>query len=354
MRSYRNWLRQRDAKQMIAEPEAWRKSAYRSYRDEINQYWNTHFGRSIHPLWHVACARATGIQDVRYISINEWWEDILPYYNSLDYRPVYRDKNLTDILLDCTRVPRVVFKRMHGHYYGPENGAISRREAQHLLSSESESLIVKPSQMDDGHGIGVLDIAGKDLLLNGNASSFSALESCYGNNFLVQERLAQHSILGEVHPHSVNTLRIATFRWQNDISTLMAFARFGVDKNLTDNAGTGGVCCGIDNEGRLHDTAVDLAGRVYDRHPTTDYAFEQRHVIPGFDEACQLVMDLHRQIFHFDIVSWDIVIRENGEPQLLEVNFQGMIHVYQFACRKPLFGELTAAVLEEVRTQRRT
>jgi len=71
-----------------------------------------------------------------------------------------------------------------------------------------------------------------------------------------------------------------------------------------------------------------------------------------YDCVCKLALDLHKQIFHFDLVSWDFAIGSEGEPIFLEVNFQGVVHVYQFACRKPLFGDLTKDVLEAVRDSR--
>ena len=57
---------------------------------------------------------------------------------------------------------------------------------------------------------------------------------------------------------------------------------------------------------------------------------------------------MHEQIPHFDIVSWDFAVGEDGKPIFLEVNFRGAAFIYQFACG-PLFGDLTSSVLESVR-----
>ena len=182
--------------------------------------------------------------------------------------------------------------------------------------------------------------------------TLSDLEKQYGGNFIVQEKIVQHPLMAQVHPGSINTVRMVTLRWRNDIRVLLAFARFGSEGKLVDNSGMGGLCCGIDQQGRLNDSAVDKAGTVYSRHPTTGYSFARRLSIPNYESVCKLVLDLHRQIFHFDFVSWDIAIGFEGEPIFLEVNFQGAIHVYQFACRKPLFGNLTNDVLNAVRDNR--
>jgi hypothetical protein len=145
---------------------------------------------------------------------------------------------------------------------------------------------------------------------------------------------------------------MVSFRWKNEIRVLMAFARFGRGGMLTDNAGTGGLCCGIDRHGKLNDTAVDSAGIHYARHPTSGYRFAERISIPDYDNICKLALHLHGQLYHFDIVSWDFAIGRQGEPVFLEVNLQGVVHVYQFACNKPVFGDLTKDVLEAVRKGR--
>lgn len=351
-RHWRQWQRVRTGTRSFGLKGVLRDAEYRPYLHEIRSYWNDHYGRPVHPLWHIACARVTGIKDVRYIPNHEWWEEILPFFNDASLRAAFRDKNLSDVFLNGAHTPQTIIKRMHGRYYAGDNTPMSLSDIEQHLMAVQNDMVVKPSQTDDGYGIRSLVVRNPQIHLNNRPCTLGDIEAQYGDNFIIQERIAQHPLMAQVHPDSVNTVRMVTFRWQNEIRVLMAFARFGRDGKLTDNAGTGGLCCGIDREGRLNDTAVDGTGTVYSRHPTSGYSFADRISIPNYDCICKLALDLHKQIFHFDLVSWDFAIGHQGEPIFLEVNFQGVVHVYQFACRKPVFGDLTKDVLEAVRDSR--
>ena len=358
-KEFRRWRRQRrrvrQGARLFGVNDLLRDGANKPYRGEIQAYWRAHyFGRPVHPLWHIACASISGVKDVRYIPNHEWFEEILPFFNELSMRAAYRDKNLSDVFLGGTPAPQTAVKRMHGHYYGADNQPVSSAEVHRRVVGGQRDWIVKPSQTDDGYGIRSLTVVGSQMRLNDCTCTLNDLETQYGCNFIIQEKIVQHPLMAEIHPASVNTIRMVTFRWDSEIQVLMAFARFGNHGRLTDNAGTGGLCCGIDEHGRLNDAAVDAAGKIYHRHPTTGYSFGNRISIPNYADFCELARDLHRQIFHFDIVSWDLAVGCQGEPLFLEVNFQGVIHVYQFACRRPMFGDLTTNVLEAVREQRRT
>ena len=352
LRPYWPWSGLRQDARLFGVNSLLRDAQNKLYRNEIRSYWSNHFGRPVHPLWHIACAKVTGIKDVRYIPSLEWRVEILPFFNDLPLRAAFRDKNLSDVFLNYTQAPQTIIKRMHGRYYAGDNTPMSLAAVKQRLTASQEDLIVKPSQTDDGYGIRSLVIRGPKLFLNDCPCTLSDLETQYGRNFIVQEKIIQHPLMAQVHPSSVNTIRMVTLRWGNEIRVLMAFARFGSHGRLTDNAGTGGLCCGIDEQGRLNDSAVDVAGTVYSRHPTTGYSFTNRISIPNYDSVCNFALDLHRQIFHFDIISWDFAISYQGKPVFLEVNFQGVISVYQFACRQPLFGDMTKDILEAIRDSR--
>lgn len=154
------------------------------------------------------------------------------------------------------------------------------------------------------------------------------------------------------HPASVNTARLVTFRWKDQIRVLLAFARFGVEGKMTDNAGTGGVCCRIGSDGKMDDRAIDEYGTTHLRHPTSGYEFSECAYVPNYDQMCREAIELHKRIFHSDIVSWDFATNVDGSPVFLEMNFQGVSYIYQFASRKPIFGDLTREVLQYVRDHR--
>lgn len=325
------------------------------YVQRVQEYWKTHYGRAIDPLSHVAFAAIIGREDVRYIPNDIWYQDVLPVFNDLSMRPVYRDKNLADTLLrlDGVRTPARVLKLMHGVYYDGANQPLSRAAAAERLRRGPARQIVKPSGRDNGRGVRELASDGGRLLLAGEPVDLERLERIYGGDFLVQEKLVQHAEMAAPHPASVNTVRLMTFRWQGEIHLLAPAARFGRDGKLTDNISTGGVCCRIDDDGRLAPPGVDARGDLHRTHPTTGYPLERVPAIPGFRRMQAAALALHRQIYHFDIVSWDFAVAEDGEPVFLEMNFLGLGFIYQCAIHAPLFGDHTAGVLEYVRDRRR-
>lgn len=331
-----------------------KKKLSKNYLRDTQKYWIKHYGSSINPLWHVAFMNYTGKEDHRYIPHYLWFSDFIPSFNNLSFRLAYLDKNLSDIFLNIKiKTPEIIIKKMHNKYYDTDNNMITRADALNEIKKHNEELIIKSSQTDNGFGIRKLEIINNELFLSGAKSSFEKIESIYGIDFVVQSKLKQHLIMAGPHPESANTIRIVTFRWMNEIVILLAFARFGTGGKITDNGATGGILCGIDDEGRLNAKGIDENVIIYTKHPTTDYSFSKREKIPSFEIICSHAKNMHKQIFHFDIVSWDFVIGEEGEPIFLEVNFLGESWMYQIAAEKPLFGSLTEDVLHVLRDKRK-
>jgi hypothetical protein len=350
-RRQRGRRRARWAARRFGVPRRARDAATRAHLAEVDAYWRAHFGRSVDPTWHLALARLCGTPDVRWIPSHEWQEDILPFLNDLDMRRAYRDKSLAAPLLAPDGPPPARLERIRGRYYA-DGETLSRDVAAERLVDGPSFLVVKPSRADDGTGVRAFAVAGRALHGEGRPWQLEDLEAAYGANFIVQERIRQHPRMAAVHPSSVNTLRLVTLRWDGALRLLLAFARFGVGGRVTDNAGTGGLCCGIDEHGRLDATAVDARGRFHGKHPDTGHDFGERLAVPGWPAFPAAALRLHARVRHFDLVSWDFAVGEAAEPVLLEMNFKGVAEVYQLATRRPLFGDLTAEILEAVRDDR--
>lgn len=337
---------------MVQENAALLAPVSTAYLDRIQAYWRVHYGRAVDPRWHVACAHATGIEDVRYIPHPVWWDDAIPFFNDMTLFPAYSDKNLSDILLRECAPPRSVVKRMHGGYYDGDHSPLRDDEVIGHLVEDGRDKIIKPARTDNGRDIRRIAVVDGQALVDGRVIGLPDIERRYGREFIVQALIVQHPHMAEVHPHSVNTLRLLTMRWRRSVQFLLAFARFGTDGQPNDNASSGGLCCGIDDDGRLHNAAVDHYGRRHSTHPTSGYAFSARRPVPGFETIRRHVVALHDQIPHFDLVSWDIAVSPDSQPIFVEANFRGAVWVYQFACRRPVFGDLTPEVLEVLRRRR--
>ncbi len=322
------------------------------YGEAIQEYWLAHYGRRIDPVWHTAYFNVTGIEDVRYIPHDVWWESVIPFFNDSDMQFAYKDKNIYDLLFRGAAAPIAVIKRVRGRYYDVNKKMLAPADVRKVLEAGVKEKIIKPSRADNGRDIRSISACQGQMTLNGCRVTLPEIEDLYGLNFLVQEKLTQHKAMGSVHPDSINSLRMATLRWRGGVRLLLAFAKFGRDGSITDNAGTGGLWCSVDGSGTGSDVAFDEFGGAYETHPTTGFSFATPLQIPGYETASKRAIEMHAHIPHFDLVSWDIAISEDAQPVFIEANFKGASWIYQMAARRSMFDSLTDEILEAVRDSR--
>ncbi|SES41304.1 sugar-transfer associated ATP-grasp domain-containing protein [Salipaludibacillus aurantiacus] len=315
---------------------------------DIQAFWSKHYNQKVDPVLNIAFMNLTGRKDTRVVPAYLMSSQIIPYFNDKQITVGYKDKNIYDALLKTPRSAETVLKRVRGKYFSSDNHHLSSKEAkQTLLESESD-LIIKPSNTNNGIGIAKLVIRSGYLMRGEEAVTLSDLEETYGQNFIVQKAIKQHPLMAAPHPSSVNTLRMVTLRWKQEIIHLLTFARFGANNDVKDNAGGGGVCLGLTEDGKFLDIAMDEHANTYTHHPTTNFCFKDLDSIPNFEEFKQFVIDAHAQILHHDFVSWDIAMDTDGKPVCIEANFAGATWLYQLAAQKPMFGDLTEEILQKV------
>lgn len=330
------------------------RSAVDAYVRDIRRYWADNYGKRIDVGGHLNFTAITGVEDVRFIPDHIWRDEIVPMLNPLHLRPAFRDKNLGDVLLTLDgRAPSTVMRRVRGHYFTGNGREVSRDEAwQRIRDATADGdLIAKPSNSDNGQGITLLTTDRDDDAHEGLVQTLARLESRLGSDYIVQTRIVQHDRLSEMHPASVNTLRMVTLRWERKIQHLGTFVRFGTEERINDNAGSGGIVVGVDQEGRLNSMGIaGLGSRLY-RHPVSGLAFKDL-VIPGWNAFPRFVEELHKQILHFDLISWDIAVAPDASPMFLEMNFKGSGYRYQWALGHGILAEFSAPMLNRVRGQR--
>lgn len=148
-------------------------------------------------------------------------------------------------------------------------------------------------------------------------------------NLVAEELIKQHPIMSELHPESVNTIRILTINGTIVGATL----RIGAGGSRVDNASSGGCFATIDLESGIVTTCGhDFQGNKYLAHPTTGV------YIPGFQipfwvELCDLVGKAVALEINTPIIGWDVAISEDG-PVLVEGNVGPGIRLMQVADKK--------------------
>src|SRR5690625_4258414 len=258
------------------------------------------------------------------------WNEMLPFFNDMTIRPGYSDKNLYERVVETKNRPDIVLKRVHGNYFNSDNEDIDRNTAEKILLNIKEDLIIKPSNADNGRGVGKIVHRQGKMYYNGKNVSIMDLEKALGHNYIVQTVIKQLPMMAEPHPASVNSLRMVTFRWKGKIRHLLTYARLGGGNNVKDHAIAGGVSVSVDDDGILGKYGLDTHCKIHTHHPTTNFSFIDNHIqIPNYKHFIKFVVELHKYILHHDYFSWDIAVGADGQPVFSEPNFRGTTWRYQ-------------------------
>lgn len=168
----------------------------------------------------------------------------------------------------------------------------------------------------------------------------------YNKDFIVQEPIKQSKDLSIVHPQSVNTIRTMSYFDGKEVRILSSILRMGVKDSKVDNESSGGVSCGITNEGVLKRYTRLANGKTFDGHP--DEFKTEGHKINNYSKILDTIKESHKLIPYFKLISWDFSIDEDGNPVMIEYNTSWCgINFHQFN-NGPLFGDMTDEILKEI------
>lgn len=153
------------------------------------------------------------------------------------------------------------------------------------------------------------------------------------NCSLVEETIIQHPLLNELHPHSINTIRLVTIFYEYQVHIVAAFLRIS-NNRIVDNFNSGGMVVPIDvKTGIIHDIAIDKEGNHYRHHPITDTRI-QGFQIPCWEESLELVIEAAKRVEQVRLVGWDVGLSVNG-PLLVEANHYPGHDIYQLPIHTP-------------------
>ncbi|MDV2582850.1 sugar-transfer associated ATP-grasp domain-containing protein [Alkalibacillus haloalkaliphilus] len=317
--------------------------------DQIKSFWIQNEYSNVDPSLSLSFKKLGGKNNEKVVPQNIYNQRILPMLNDLKQARLYSDKSIYDNLFYNIKSPQVVLKCVRGKFFDRHNKEVSIQNAFRILLKERKDLIIKPNLTDDGIKVQKLLFKNGQFYFREKPMRISDIISYWGENFIIQHVIQQHQIMANPHPKSVNTLRMVTLRWNKEVHHILSFARFGTKGLVNDNAGSGGVCVGINSEGELMDFAIDENAEIYHHHPTTNYDFSRSTKIPEFEKCKNFVKELHQNVLSQDFISWDIAISEKGEPIFIELNFRGAIWLYQLTTLKPLLGDFTEEVLRKAK-----
>jgi hypothetical protein len=224
---------------------------------------------------------------------------------------------------------------------GVLNGLNPEKELLNRLVSGKGDYFLKPLDGECGRGIFEVGISDNACFVNGvrtewNDLTDAVLANIQGGEYLVQERVRQHSVLDSIYDKSINTVRLVTVYDKRDgeIVPLSAVLRIGAKGNVVDNWAAGGLAVGIEmNEGVLKEYGFYKYGKGTKTmtHPDSGAAFKGI-AIPYWNVLVKKALDLHRHLLPLAIIGWDIAITPMG-PLFIEGNDNMEISINQEADR---------------------
>lgn len=324
-------------------------------KEAIDELYLNNYGEKISYAWHRHFTAYTGNFDKNYFPELLFIPEFEHFMNfDKQYCNVFADKNVLPMIAKALNIktPKSIISAVNGNFRDNETQLIAKEDAITILNNVGE-VFIKPS-VDTGSGKGcfVANFAnGTDLLSNKNVDKI--LDSL-GDDFVIQERVKCHSSISNIYSQSVNTFRIMTYIWKNEIVVAPIIMRIGQGGACVDNAHAGGMFIAIDKDGTLHETAFTEFKDQYTVHPNSKVIFKD-YKVENFSKVIESAKRLHSAICQIGCVNWDFTIDESGNPVLIEANILGgSIWLFQMAHGCSVFGDKTPEILRWIRLMKKT
>ncbi len=321
------------------------KPLTKEQKQEIKSYYKEKLGVEVSTKWHRFAYSLTGIYDKHILPNDLYVGYIQPAL--IDYRMkiAYDDKNIFTRLLPFASYPRKIVQCANGLFYNAD-GTMTRQKAVGLCKNIDEA-IIKPTFSNSGKNVERLVV--KNGITNLDNRTIEEVFDKYGKNFVVEELAKQHPAMAYLNPSSLNTIRVITFRKENEILVCMAICRIGKPGNIVDNFAAGGMGCVVKEDGYLSEYAYT---KIYSERKNKTYTgvVLKDFKIPGFENVKAFVKKAHLAMPQFLLLAWDIAIGEDEQPIFIEYN-TNFCNLFELEQGQPLFGKYTDEILPIVRAE---
>jgi len=229
-----------------------------------------------------------------------------------------KEKRLLDNKWTC-------YERMPDLYKREMLDISDRSECDRFIeyASKYRRFIIKPTNGSLGKGIRIIDIEEHDDL----EVLFNDIFTKAGP-FVCEELIVNKKYLSDVHPQSVNTVRVFTYNDDGDVKVVCAYLRAGRGETIVDNGGAGGLTAAINMKtGVVENDAAIENGDLFEVHPDTGIRFKGFR-IEEWDSLVEVVKEAANRFPTVPFIAWDMAHGEKGW-QVVEGNSQGQMWVYQ-------------------------
>lgn len=209
---------------------------------------------------------------------------------------------------------------------------VSRKDVR-LFLSKHFCFIMKPIDSACGRGIQVVNASCEKDATHKLINILESLPMTY----IVEELIVQVDEMACFHPKSVNTIRIPTINYGDEVEILRCFFRTGRGDSFVDNAGAGGVFGEIDTDTGVIIAACDERGYQYSVHPDTHIQMVGTKV-PCWKDAIEIAKKLSKVLPNVVYVGWDLALTDQGWV-LVEGNDKGQF-LFQYTQGKGFTRQL--------------
>lgn len=316
---------------------------------EIKSYWSDYYNfdrllyhyfggvRQWYEAYNVNCIDKENLK--YYIPEIIYYPQIICRLTNPYYTEIFDDKNLYDMYFSDIPMPKTILRKIRGKWMDAGYCMLKNDEVLSLLKNQGGIVCKQSVSSAGGKGVVFFDFEkeGVDDCLKWMAGR---------NNIVVQEVIRQHPVLDKIHGNSINTIRIMTLIQEGSVSVVSCVLRMGIGESKVDNASSGGIVVGLNENGQLKDYAYDVYLNKYECHPSTGFTFKDT-IIPGFDICKEMAVSLAPRFLRITrLISWDFSISNDGTPVLIETNLGGSQLDFHQLCNGPLFGDRVKDVLE--------
>lgn len=319
-------------------------------KKSIDTLYKNMYGKKIPYVWHKNFTAHSNKFDVNYFPELLYIPEFEHFMNPFKfYAKALSDKNVLPHIAKSSGVamPKTIVCCCNNMFLDNGGNNISKEEAISVFSNCGNAFIKPSVDTTSGKGCLIVNMEnGKDLK---SGKSAEEIIEYIGKNFVIQEVLVNHKSLSDIYPHSVNTFRVITYRWKDDVFHMPVILRIGQGGSYLDNAHAGGMFIAVDDDGKLHDMAITEFNQQFTVHPDTGFVFSGAK-IDMTPEVIKCAKKMHCAIPQLGVINWDFTLDSNGVPTLIEANLiAGSVWLPQMAHGCGPFGERTEEVLEWLR-----
>jgi len=192
---------------------------------------------------------------------------------------------------------KIQFNQIFSQYINRDWLELKNEEELVTFIKKHQKIVAKPVNLMCGKGIEIIDTKDKNI--------HELYETLILNQQLLIEEVAiQTKEMSDLHPDSINTIRVVTLLGE----ILAAFLRIGNNYEKVDNFNHGGIMAPIDLEtGEIKFQGIDKAGNLYEFHPLTKTPIKG-FKIPRWEEVKDLCEKATLEIPQLGYVGWDVCI----------------------------------------------